>query len=464
MVQVALEVLLQRQQTNLARDIAWHGHNLTNEKARRKLRRAPASHVPLSTTRARETQFLYALSSTLCSQFLLVVVDFVALFRAVAAQKVGQILGERRSRHHRVAARFDSLGLQVALQVRKKSDDRYRLFQLGLQLRNQRQRLGVDVVQVEHDQRRLVLFLAAGQLRNGFLLVLDECDLYALFPRGFLDLRRKEQVFDKEVNVRLGAFGNRDRTRHGVVDRLRIAVVPMALARKPVGRDRRRGRIGEVPIDLAIAVVHRADEAALLALPAALLALALEPAAATVAIAIIGAVIEGRSGVLREAVRPAVAAGFGAEIVAGVLIAACARTPLAVAELLFPAFSACTLTLRLLSPTWIALPALLRSGRGRGRGRQCETLAFHHKRHYGSGFGASSGRAGHTIPRSLALALAPSPPAALGLSLAMLHAVSGTAGVAVAEGGAAKFLIAKVAIAKIFASEVLVSAVGCCVG
>src|SRR5665213_843178 len=452
MVQVALEVLLQRQQTNLARDIAWHGHNLTNEKARRKLRRAPASHVPLSTTRARETQFLYALSSTLCSQFLLVVVDFVALFRAVAAQKVGQILGERRSRHHRVAARFDSLGLQVALQVRKKSHDRYRLLQLGLQFRNQRQRLGVDVVQVEHDQRRLVLFLAAGQLRHGFLLVLDECDLYALFPRGFLDLRGKEEVFDKEVNVRLSAFGNRDRTRHGMVDRLRISMVPMALARKSVGRDGRRGRIGKVPIHLAIAVVHRADEAALLALAAALLALALETAA-TIAIAIIGAVIEGRSRALREAVGPAVAAGFGAEIVAGVLIAACARTALAVAELLFPAFSACTLTLRLLGPTWIALPALLRRGRGRGRGRQCETLAFHHKRHYGSGsvaaFGASSGRAGRAIPRSLALALAPPPPAALGLSLAMLHAVSGAAGVAVAEGGAAKFPVAEIFVAKI---------------
>ena len=42
----------------------------------------------------------------------------------------------------------------------------------------------------------------------------------------------------------------------------------------------------------------------------------------------------------------------------------------------------------------------------------------------------------------------------------MLDAVTGTTGVAVTESLAAKFLIAKIPIAKIFAAEVLVSTVG----
>jgi hypothetical protein len=127
--------------------------------------------------------------------------------RAVAAQQVGQVLREGSARHHGVASRFHGLGLQVALQVREEADDGRALLQLRLELGDQRQRLDVGIVEVEHDQARTVrLLLAAGQLCDRFLLlVLDERDLDAQLARGLGDLGVEEEVFDEEVDIFVGA-------------------------------------------------------------------------------------------------------------------------------------------------------------------------------------------------------------------------------------------------------------------
>ncbi len=144
---------------------------------------------------------------------LLVEVVFLFVVEAVAAEQVGQVLREGCARHHRVAAGLDCLGLQIALEVREEADDGGALLELGFELGNERQRLGVGVVEVEDDQAGTVGFFAGGELRDGFLLVLDEGYLDAELACGLGDLGVEEEVFDEEED--LGGRVLRDGNRCG---------------------------------------------------------------------------------------------------------------------------------------------------------------------------------------------------------------------------------------------------------
>src|SRR5208282_1537443 len=121
------------------------------------------------------------------------------------AQQLRQILRERRPRQHHVTAHFVGFLLQVALHVRKKSNDRRPLFQLAFQFRDERQRLGISIVQIEDDQGRF-LFAVALHPVGEFLLVLHELHLHIHLLSGGLNLAQEEQVFNKRENARSGIF------------------------------------------------------------------------------------------------------------------------------------------------------------------------------------------------------------------------------------------------------------------
>ena len=72
--------------------------------------------------------------------------------RAMTTQQLRKVLRKRRPRQHHVTPHFVRLLLQIALHVRKESDDRRPLLQLALQLRNQGQRFHAVIVQIENDQ------------------------------------------------------------------------------------------------------------------------------------------------------------------------------------------------------------------------------------------------------------------------------------------------------------------------
>src|ERR1019366_3621824 len=104
--------------------------------------------------------------------------------RPMPAQQLRQILRKRRPRQHHITAHFVSFLLQVALHVREKSDDRRPFFQLAFQFRDERQRLGIGIVQVEDDQRRLFFSVALHTLGE-FLFVFYELHLHLhLLSRG----------------------------------------------------------------------------------------------------------------------------------------------------------------------------------------------------------------------------------------------------------------------------------------
>jgi hypothetical protein len=115
------------------------------------------------------------------------------LGRAMAAQELGQVLGKRGARQDHVASHFVRLLLQVSLDVGKKTDDGRSLFQLGLQLGNQGQGLGVGIVHVEDDQRRLlfaILFHVIEQIFFGFA----KFYFYVQLARSLLNLSREKKV------------------------------------------------------------------------------------------------------------------------------------------------------------------------------------------------------------------------------------------------------------------------------
>jgi hypothetical protein len=158
-------------------------------------------------------------------------------------QQLRQILRKRRPRQNHVASYFVRLLLQISLHVRQKSDDRRPLLQLALQLRNQRQRLGIRIIQIKNQQRRLLFPVLLQALRQIFI-VLDELDLHVQLARRLLNLRRKKQILDERKYARIGVFP------HG--QRLRLTL--RILCRKPRTLPPRL-----VPIavqDGAIAVIH----------------------------------------------------------------------------------------------------------------------------------------------------------------------------------------------------------------
>jgi hypothetical protein len=78
---------------------------------------------------------------------MLLVGTVVDLFRgAVAAEEVWQVLGECRTRHHRIATRFEGFQLQITLDMADEADDRGPFFQLGAKFWDQREGLCIEVV------------------------------------------------------------------------------------------------------------------------------------------------------------------------------------------------------------------------------------------------------------------------------------------------------------------------------
>ena len=125
--------------------------------------------------------------------------------------------------HHGVAAGFDCLGLEVALQVGEEADDGGAALELRLQLGDEREGFGVRVVEVEDDEAGAVFLDGAGELSDGFLVVLDEGDFDAEFAGGLLDLGDEEEVFDEEEDAGWGVLGDGDGAALRVVDGLGVA-------------------------------------------------------------------------------------------------------------------------------------------------------------------------------------------------------------------------------------------------
>src|ERR1700674_50112 len=134
------------------------------------------------------------------------------------AQQLRQILRKRRARQYHVTTHFVRLLLQIALHVREKSNNRRPLLQLALQFRDERQRLGIGIVQVEDDQGRLYNAVALHPVGE-FFLCLHELDLNVHLAARVLNLAQEEQVFDKREDARSGILsrgGKRLRIGHGV--------------------------------------------------------------------------------------------------------------------------------------------------------------------------------------------------------------------------------------------------------
>src|SRR5258708_12510539 len=182
------------------------------------------------------------------------------------AQQLRQILRKRRARQYHVTSHFVRLLLQVALHVREKPYDRRSLLQLALQFRDERQRLGIGIVQVEDDQRGLFYAVALHPVGE-ILLRLHELDLHIHLAARVLNLAQEEQVFDEREDARSGILswsGKRLRVGHRVG---RGKTVP----------SRRSAAVAIVPPHIgAAAVVHGSGKYALM-----LLAVAAPPATPT---------------------------------------------------------------------------------------------------------------------------------------------------------------------------------------
>src|SRR5215469_1617985 len=128
----------------------------------------------------------------------------------VATQQWRQILRKRRAWHHHIASRFQGLHLQLALHVRDKADDVGLLLQLVLELRNHGERLATQSVQVDDDERRLIVAVLPHALEDVFV-GLYELDLDVKLSRGLLDLGEEEQVINKRIDARGSITGDRQR-------------------------------------------------------------------------------------------------------------------------------------------------------------------------------------------------------------------------------------------------------------
>src|SRR5215472_67314 len=129
--------------------------------------------------------------------------------------------------------------------MRKEADDVGIFLQLCLEFGNHRQRLGIEVVQVEDDERRLVVSVLTHTFID-VLVGLDEFDLYAEFACRFVDLGEEEQVVDKGIDS--SGCVSRNGRRNGLIARVwpRTAI---ALGNVSVAI--------VVPEYSAIAVIHR---------------------------------------------------------------------------------------------------------------------------------------------------------------------------------------------------------------
>src|SRR6202789_1049873 len=239
--------------------------------------------------------------------------------------------------------------------MREETDDGGASLQLGLELGNQREGLGVRVVEVEDDETWTILFLTSCKRGDGLFFIFDEGDFDSEFASSLLNLRDEEEIFDEEEDLGGRVLWNGDGTPLRVVDGLGVALiaapasvtVAAALIVALVGLDGGRRSVGEVAVDRAVAVIHGANEAAWAALLLAATAFSLE-AATTVA--------------RLMSVAVAVSAAAAGDV-AGIL----GRTlAVPVAELLLPALAAATGGVVLLL-AGIGLEALRLRRLGRGR-------------------------------------------------------------------------------------------------
>ena len=104
--------------------------------------------------------------------------------------------------------------------MRQEANDGGIALELGLELWNQGQRLGVRIVEVEYDEARQILFLARGKSGNGVLLVFDEGDFDSQLAGGLLNLRDEEQILDEEEYLSGCILRNRNLATLRVVDGL----------------------------------------------------------------------------------------------------------------------------------------------------------------------------------------------------------------------------------------------------
>src|SRR4029450_10631742 len=94
------------------------------------------------------------------------------------------------------------------------------LLQLAFQLRDEREGLGVDVVEVENDQRRLFFAILLHPVQQ-ILVGLHELDFDVHFAGRLLDFGQEEQVVDegKDARVRISSRGQWLRLRWTVSGR-----------------------------------------------------------------------------------------------------------------------------------------------------------------------------------------------------------------------------------------------------
>jgi len=85
--------------------------------------------------------------------------------------------------------------------MRNETDNRSSLFQFLLQLRDNRQRLGIQIIQVDDDERGFLIAIILHAIENVFVR-LDELDLHIEFASYFLNLRQEEQVVNKGEDSR----------------------------------------------------------------------------------------------------------------------------------------------------------------------------------------------------------------------------------------------------------------------
>lgn len=181
----------------------------------------------------------------------------------MAKQQGGKALGKGAARHDGIATGIDGLDLEIALDVGEESNDGGAALELGLDLGDQGERLGVQVVEVDDDERGTLVFRSLRESgKRFFIRPFEEADLDACLARDFVDLSDEEKVIDEAIDARGSVFTDGSRSvPYGVHIASDIAV-DVAIANVNGG-----GRsVGDIPVGSAVAVIHRADKSVRLAL------------------------------------------------------------------------------------------------------------------------------------------------------------------------------------------------------
>src|ERR1700677_1611935 len=151
----------------------------------------------------------------------------------------------------------------------QEADDGDGLLEFGLEFWNQRHGLGVQVVQVEDQQRGLFVVRRLVDARDGiFILALYKLHLHAQFARRLLNFGEEEEILNETEDGRGSVFAGR---RWGVGG-INVGIIPAPM---PIARRGNRGwrTVGAVAVHRPIAVVHRADKRARAFLPSPAFAL-----------------------------------------------------------------------------------------------------------------------------------------------------------------------------------------------